>query len=530
MKIHARYRVDGEPVMGTYNVGTVEDLAEVKDAGMNLVIAGGELLDPDSREGRFCRDNGIKVMYHLTHHLYGNPKLADTVSASQTTIPIAGGGHGPRESNVIQIDDERIRYRQTTPTELTGCERGVDGTAPAAHRKGVILFWPEPLANEVAKVMGSPNLWGYYVLDDSPGDAVSALRAMYHVIKRVDVAEHPVCAGYGGAAAICNFAPGVCDIMMIYFYPCMAGEYVRTFISQETQWLLSDARRRVPGIPFIGVYQGFWGIAGFPDTVLSRRQIRDQMEDFVREGACGLIAFALGSKARGGQFDGWNSREELRREMRRVHDEIRGTGGLELSPEPEAMAQARIQPAGPWDHPQEIAGLVKAWYVIGPFGDPEGKILGAVFPPERETDLNATYPGKLGPVRWKVCSHVDVYQLTGVLGGDPVATQEWIDSVSQAVAYVTCTVTSPKEQQGVMRIGSDDDAILWFDGREVWRHEGERGIHRDQDIAPVTLPAGTTRILAKVYNRVGMWGFALRITDLDGKPLEGLRFSPEFAD
>lgn len=77
-----------------------------------------------------------------------------------------------------------------------------------------------------------------------------------------------------------------------------------------------------------------------------------------------------------------------------------------------------------------------------------------------------------------------------------------------------------------MRFGSDDDAIVWLNGAEVWRHEGQRGVVRDEDIVSVVLPAGESRILVKVYNRVGMWGFFMRFTALDGRPLEGLTFSP----
>ena len=33
--------------------------------------------------------------------------------------------------------------------------------------------------------------------------------------------------------------------------------------------------------------------------------------------------------------------------------------------------------------------------------------------------------------------------------------------------------------------------------------------------------------MLKVYNYDGQWGFFMRFTDLDGKPLEGLSFLPE---
>ena len=530
MQIYAPFTVDGVPPLGTYGTGSLAELAELKECRMNLILGAHAQVDLSTPEGRFCRENGIKVMYHLTQHLYGNPQLAEAIDAAQTTIPLARVPQARRDSHLIEIEGERIRYREMTDSALVGCERGVDGTAAAPHHRGIILFWPEPLEAEVARVKDSPNLWGYYVLDDSPGDSISALRGMYRAIKRVDTSAHPVCAGYGGAAAIHNFGPGVCDMMLIYFYPCMEGGYVRSFVTQETQWLLSRARERVPGIPFIGVYQGFWGIAGYPDIPVTPHQLREQMEDFVRDGAAGLVAFTARSKARGDSFDGWNARADLREEMRRINDEIRATGGLTVPPEPPELASLRIQPVGFWERPLPIPGLVTAWHVIGPFKDVEKKMLEAAFPPEREINLDATYDTAKGPLRWQVFSHEDVYQLNGILGGDPIYPEEWQQELMNVTAYLTCTVTSPREQEVVLRVGSDDDAILWINGREVWRHDGERGILRDQDTARVTIAKGRNVFLMKLYNRRDMWGASLRITDEAGRAIDGVTISPASAD
>jgi len=53
---------------------------------------------------------------------------------------------------------------------------------------------------------------------------------------------------------------------------------------------------------------------------------------------------------------------------------------------------------------------------------------------------------------------------------------------------------------------------------------------RDQDSSPVVLPAGTSRILMKVYNRKGVWGASLRITDEAGRALEGVSITPTAKD
>jgi len=508
--------IEGAPVLGTYGGRTLEELVLVKQAGMNLVITAGPALDPQTPEGKFCLENGIKVMYPLQRYV-NLPKLACAIRDTDTVIPL----YHRRDRTVpapglVQIEEELIRYQESTRTALIGCQRGSDGTRPAAHREGIILFSPEACAREVQAVKESPNLWGWYVLGDSPGDAVSALRALYRTIRRVegDAGHHPVCAGYGSPGSTCNFAAGVCDIMMLYWYPVGARGYDRAMISREVQWQLTAARARVPGVPFIGVYQAYWHDETTPCP--TPQQMREQMEDFVREGACGLIAYTNRLKK---PFNGWDQSDSVQMAMRAAHAEIRSMGGLRVSPQPTAIAEARIQPVGVWEAPREIAGLVPAWHVIGPLDDPHGDRLRAVHPPDTVVSLGAAYQGKIGPVQWTLRPSQAGYVGLGELyGGNR--------TIVNALAYATCTVVSSREQDVQMRFGSDDDAAVFFDRKEVWRHEGQRGAHRDEDIVRVHLKSGATNVLVKVCNRTGQWGFFMRFTDLGGRPLEGLDFAP----
>lgn len=515
-KLPTPFTVNGEPILGTYSASTLEELAAVKDVGMNVILGGHDDLDPSTERGRFLKDNGIMVMHHMTQHIYGKPKLRERIGADQTTIPLTGKvAKSIPQAGVIQIEDERIRYGKRSATALIDCRRGYGGTKPAAHDEGIILFWPDACEAEVRRVKDAPNLWGYYVLDDSPGDAISALRAMYGIIRRVDgeARRHPVCAGYGSAGSLCNFGAGVCDIMMIYWYPVSSSGYHRAMTSHEVQWMLATARARVPGVPFVGVYQAFNG-GSRSVAIPTRDQLREQLEDFIREGACGLIAFLC----RGAEpLCGWASQKHMQEAIRQAHREIRKTGGLRVRPETEAMRRRRVQPAGHWTTPKKIPGVVPAWHVIGPFDDAAEKGLEVVFPPEKEIDLAGVYEGKWGKVRWITrLSHGGVVGLCELYGSQ----------IPHAAAYGTCTVTSLKAQKVKMAIGSDDDAIIWLNGSEVWWHSGSRGIERDNDLVDVELPAGESRILIKSYNRAGMWAFFMRFLDLNGRPLDGLRFSP----
>jgi len=516
MKLNAKYTVAGKPLLGTYAASSMEDLALVKEAAMNVVIGGRELLNPETPEGRFLLDNGIKVLLHLTHHIYGMPRLGDRIDAIQTEIPLFNPSKRVLPSpGTVQVEEELIRYESFEEGMLRGCARGFGATKPSSHHGGIFLFLPEECAREIKEVKDSPNLLGYYVLDDSPGDALSALKAMYATIRYIEGGDehHVVCAGYGDEGSLCNFAPGVCDMMLIYWYPVAEWGYDRLSISQQVQWMLTTARSRVPGIPFAGVYQAFWGDGAARPTA---QQLREQAEDFVREGASGLVAFACRIPD---PWGGWADAPDLRDELRRIHGEILSTGGLGLTPEPVEMAMQRIQPAGFWESPKRIPGLVPAYYIVGPFDDPEEGALRTVCPPDEGIDLEASYRGKHGPVRW-----VRRTTQSGCVGlGDMFGDQRL---TAKAIAYATCDVETPEEREALVRLGSDDDVLVRLNDKEVWRHEGVRGLKRDQDTFPVTLPGGKSTFLLKVCNRKGMWGFVMRFTEPDGTPMEGLSFSP----
>lgn len=518
IKLHKTpWTVNGQPLLGTYGAGRLEDLQRVKEVGMNVVLGGKTELDVTTPEGRFCLENDIKVLCHLTHSIYHGVRLRDEVSAHATEIPLTFlRGRHDQASHVIQLDDEVILYEEMTETGLVNCRRGFNGTTPAIHQEGVILFWPEECAAAVERIKDSPNLLGYYLLDDSPGDAVSALRASYRIIRKLDKdPSHLVCAGYGDAGSIANFAPGVCDMMVFYWYPVSTTGYHREQTSGEVQRMLSEARERVPGIPFIGIYQAFDGTAATTGQgAPTPEQLREQMEDFVREGASGLIAFICYVKS----LPGWATLKGLAPVIQEVNREILTTGALRVRPETEAMKRTRIQPTGYWKTPQPLPGVVPAWHVLGPFADVKGEKLDAAYPPDEGVDESAVYPVKLGSARWRVWESAGgILGLSEIYGGP---------HVKNCAAYTFCDVTSPIKQTVQMRICTDDDAIVKLNGKQVYRHDGTRGIEYDKEIVSLTLPEGKSRILVKVHNRAGMWGLFMRFTDLQGAPLNGLEFSP----
>jgi len=80
----------------------------------------------------------------------------------------------------------------------------------------------------------------------------------------------------------------------------------------------------------------------------------------------------------------------------------------------------------------------------------------------------------------------------------------------------------------------DDGIAVWIDNKLVFDHrayppEGHGLLFRDRYVfeerVPVVVPRGKSRLAATCINSHGSWGFAIRFTDAEGFPLEGLTFS-----
>src|SRR5262249_42646058 len=65
--------------------------------------------------------------------------------------------------------------------------------------------------------------------------------------------------------------------------------------------------------------------------------------------------------------------------------------------------------------------------------------------------------------------------------------------------------------------GWDDAAAVWLDGNLIHRVVENRPIVPDNDRFDLTVPAGAHRLLVKVDNGSGGWGFAFRLLDEEGR-------------
>jgi hypothetical protein len=99
--------------------------------------------------------------------------------------------------------------------------------------------------------------------------------------------------------------------------------------------------------------------------------------------------------------------------------------------------------------------------------------------------------------------------------------KETPESTGYAVSYVTVE----EEMKVKLKLGSDDQAKVYINGKEVVKVSAERPLNLDDDTAEVTLSKGVNTIVVKLVNVQVDWAFSLRFVDKDDKPVTGLKIA-----
>jgi hypothetical protein len=94
-----------------------------------------------------------------------------------------------------------------------------------------------------------------------------------------------------------------------------------------------------------------------------------------------------------------------------------------------------------------------------------------------------------------------------------------------SVAYAVCYLQSDADRTGLrMEVGSDDEAKIYLNGKEIYRNQGARTFLPDQDVVEgVELNSGLNVLVFKVVNETLEWEGSVRFTDAAGQPVKGIR-------
>jgi len=166
---------------------------------------------------------------------------------------------------------------------------------------------------------------------------------------------------------------------------------------------------------------------------------------------------------------------------------------------------------------EPVMEFIRAWYVIGPFNNPMGGYdtegLMIPYPPEQEIDLKKKYEGKDGiEVKWQKLQA----EANGLINFE-----QFYDQKDWTVAYALTYIWSPDERATKIFTGSDDGIRIWLNDELIHHHLIKRGPIPDNDRVEAVLKKGWNKLLVKVEQGEGWWGFYLRIPD----PKSKLKFS-----
>jgi hypothetical protein len=168
---------------------------------------------------------------------------------------------------------------------------------------------------------------------------------------------------------------------------------------------------------------------------------------------------------------------------------------------------------------------INAWWIVGPFDNPEGIKLDRIFTPEQGAiDLKTQYQGKgETPIQWQLVTRenlgitlpsdecfVDFHKLFG-------------HHYDKAAAYALTYLHSPAETEALLSVGADDGCAAWVNGKEVIRNPAGRPYTSKQDKAKIHLRKGSNTLLLKISQGDFAWGFCAYVETPDGRPMPGLK-------
>ena len=135
------------------------------------------------------------------------------------------------------------------------------------------------------------------------------------------------------------------------------------------------------------------------------------------------------------------------------------------------------------------------WWVIFPFDNIDETGFDTVYPPEIEIDLDKEYIGKDGrKIGWYKTNR----------RGENVFSNVPEDDVT---GYALTYLESDRDQNYLLSLGSDDTLKIWVNDRLIFSKYVHRPLRRADDVIQLPIAKGRNKILVKVTNGYGPWGF-----------------------
>lgn len=199
-------------------------------------------------------------------------------------------------------------------------------------------------------------------------------------------------------------------------------------------------------------------------------------------------------------------RDDLKTMMRFLRTTYFGKYGLrkELLAEYQAMGTA----------PEEN------WLVLGPLPNRSG--FHRAFPPESKFEPAGSYKIGAKTFSWEPASD-------GVYDGF-VDLRAVFGHSAWSVGYGVINVNSPDKRKVQLRLAANGACKLWLNNKLVWQVYRIKDVPIDHDVITVVLRPGDNKLMIKLANEHGDWGYYFRVTDENGRGFSDITFRRPAAD
>jgi hypothetical protein len=93
-----------------------------------------------------------------------------------------------------------------------------------------------------------------------------------------------------------------------------------------------------------------------------------------------------------------------------------------------------------------------------------------------------------------------------------------------SVVYAACYLESAQARDGLwLQVGSDDQAKVYLNGREIYQHRMDRALVGLDTVGPLSLRQGANVLVFKVVNEGSGWQGCVRLVDDAGRPVPDIR-------
>jgi hypothetical protein len=167
------------------------------------------------------------------------------------------------------------------------------------------------------------------------------------------------------------------------------------------------------------------------------------------------------------------------------------------------------------------SGVVRHWLLLGPYADEQAQCA-----PSDNDHLSGEAQAQ--PEFGDTYANRSWHQVSANTSGYVDLSNKLINASDQeAYAALWVALQRPEATSTVLKIGTDDGGRVWWDGEEIITNRICRGFSLDSHEIPLNVEPGIHRLLIKVRNRGGAWGFGAGFYTPEGQPAHelGLRLT-----